>query len=259
VPERPLAIDLQCLATVTGAFHGIEDLHCNWPPSGSGAPLLAITGALSDIRRPETATIRVETPGLPAATLLEWLHVASSRIPADVSVAGVVSGNLAWSSGSSLSGWSGEMLMKDAALISPHAGTASLVSGDIAVQSVTTEPAAMRRGRRKAAPAVVSSEGFSLAPVSLELGGKDPATLEGHFNTRGYTFHLTGMASTARMLALGTALPQLGDGLAQTLPTNRASGPYRVDLTASRQWGGAQVWTDGTAHAVTTTTHVRGR
>jgi AsmA protein len=78
------------------------------------------------------------------------------------------------------------------------------------------------------------------------LGGKDPAILEGHFDTTGYTLHLTGMASLARLHALAAALPQFGDGLAEVLPTNRAAGPFRIDLTATRSWGSPQTWTDNT-------------
>ena len=59
------------------------------------------------------------------------------------------------------------------------------------------------------------------------------------------------MASTARLLALGAAIPQFGDGLAAALPTNRAAGPFRIDLTATRPWGGAQIWTDNIAHPAT--------
>jgi AsmA protein len=56
------------------------------------------------------------------------------------------------------------------------------------------------------------------------------------------------MASVARLHDLATALPQLGDGLAEVLPTNRAAGPFRIDLTATRRWGADQTWTDNTAH-----------
>jgi AsmA protein len=79
------------------------------------------------------------------------------------------------------------------------------------------------------------------------LGGKDPAILEGHFDTTGYTLHLTGMASIARLHALAAALPPFGDGLAEVLPANRAAGPFRIDLTATRPWGAAQTWTDNAA------------
>jgi AsmA protein len=54
------------------------------------------------------------------------------------------------------------------------------------------------------------------------------------------------MASIARLHALAAALPQFGDGLAEVLPTNRAAGPFRIDLTSTRAWGAAQTWTDNT-------------
>jgi hypothetical protein len=75
IPERTLTVDMQCLATATSAFYAFENIHCNWPPAASSStPMLAITGAVPDIRRPGTAAFDIVTPGLPAATLLEWLH-----------------------------------------------------------------------------------------------------------------------------------------------------------------------------------------
>ncbi len=265
VPEKTLSVDMQCLATATGAFHGLEDVRCNWPPAGSSdAPLLKITGALPDIHRPGMATARIAAPGLPAATLLEWLHVASARVPADISAKGTLTWDLSWRLGASGSGlgWTGGMLMKDAGLINPRGGAESLVSGDVSLQSVggaAAEVAETRRGKRVTPAPAASADGFVLAPVELALGGREPATLEGRFDARGYTLHLTGMASSARMLALGAALPLFGDGLAAVLPTNRAAGPYRVDLTATRPWGGAQVWTDGTVRAPAPRVTRRGR
>jgi len=76
------------------------------------------------------------------------------------------------------------------------------------------------------------------------LGGKEPAMLDGHLDAAGYTLHLTGMASPARLQALGTALPTFGDGLVKVLPANHAAGLLRIDLTAARPWGGAQIWTN---------------
>ena len=72
--------------------------------------------------------------------------------------------------------------------------------------------------------------------------------LAGHFDHTGYTLRLTGMATTARLLALGAAIPQFGDGLAQTIPASHTAAPYRVELTAVRAWHGPQTWTDNTAH-----------
>ena len=249
---QSLDVDLQCLGAATENFHAFQEVHCSWPPAGSSdPPTLAVSGVVPNIRHLNTATIEVGTPGLPAATLLDWLHIASSRVPVDVLAAGTLTGTLSYrpQAGSSQSGnpipWEGEMQITNASLINPRAGDTSLVAGDVVLQSATAPPPDPRHPRR---PVALVPSGFQLAPISLALGGKDPATLDGHFDHTGYTLHLTGMASLARLHALTTALPQLGDGLADVLPTNRAAGPFRIDLTANRPWGGDQTWTDNTAH-----------
>jgi AsmA protein len=148
------------------------------------------------------------------------------------------------------------MLLTNASLVNPRSSATSLVTGDVAVQSIAPPlPDGQRKKQAaKQAPAP-PIPGFQLAPTALGLGGKDPAILEGHFDATGYTLHLTGMASVARLRALAAALPPLGDGLAEVLPTNRASGPFRIDLTATRAWGSPQTWTDNTARA--TPPHLR--
>jgi AsmA protein len=135
------------------------------------------------------------------------------------------------------------MRITNASLINPRAGDTSLVTGDVTLQSPSEPTPDPHHPIR---PAALVPSGFQLAPISLALGGKDPATLDGHFDHTGYTLHLTGMASLPRLHALTTALPQLGDGLAEVLPTDRAAGPFRIDLTANRLWGASQIWTDNT-------------
>jgi hypothetical protein len=245
VPAQPMDVDLQCLGTANSYFHAFDDLRCSWPPAGSSdAPILALTGTVPDLHNPKSSSVQIGTPGLPAATLLDWLHVASSRVPADITAAGALTGNIAYApTPAGTLPWHGNLLLTNASLINPHAGPASLVTGDVALRSTTTTPPNPQQTRHhKPAPPTV--DGFQLSPVSLTLGGKDPATLEGRLDATGCTLHLTGMASTARLMALATALPQLGDGLAEALPTNRATGPYRIDLTATRLWGQPQTWTD---------------
>jgi AsmA protein len=110
---------------------------------------------------------------------------------------------------------------------------------------------------RGAQPTTAQSVSFDLAPISLPLGGKQPATLEGRIDATGYTLHLAGPVQIARLLALGDAIPQLGDGLRQLLepapadarpvqPRNSSAEPttepIHLDLTATRAWGGPQVW-----------------
>lgn len=252
---QSLDVDLQCLGAATNDFHAFQNIRCSWPPAGSSdPPTLAISGALPNIRHLNTATIEVGTPGLPAATLLDWLHIASSRVPVDIAATGTLTGNLSYQpDAANPIPWQGQMQITNASLVNPRAGTTSLVTGDVTVLSVSQSlpPDHSKRATLSRVSRVLQvppPSGFQLAPVSLELGGRDPATLDGHFDATGYTLHLTGMASIARLHALATALPQLGDGLAEVLPTNRAAGPFRIDLTATRPWGGVQTWTDNTAH-----------
>jgi hypothetical protein len=279
VPPQSLDVDLQCLGNATGDFHSFQDIHCSWPPAGSSdPPTLALAGAFSDIRNPNSLAVEVGTPGLPAATLLDWLRIASSRIPADITAAGTLTGSISYHPAPTQPPpnpipWQGQMRITNARLINPRgnsvasspatgspassnptsnpAATAtSLVTGDITLQSIAPPPPDPHHKQRH--PVATPPSGFQLAPTTLALGGKDPATLDGHFDATGYTLHLTGMASTARLHALAAALPQLGDGLAEVLPTNRAAGPYRIDLTATRPWGAAQTWTDNTIHPAPT-------
>jgi hypothetical protein len=282
VPDQPLDVDIQCLGTATSAFYSFHDIRCSWPPAGSSnAPMLNVSGDMPDIRRPGAISVKLGTPGLPAATLLEWLRVASSRVPAGVSAAGTLTGDLSYeavpdgavpassraSSESSVhpvhpanagspriaqaaaAHWEGHMLITGSRLMNPSAGANSLVVGDVELHTVAQPILPLAHSAR--ASAVVPHpqpewNGFVLAPTQLALGGKDPAILEGRLDARGYTLHLTGMASIARLKAFAAAIPPFSDGLAEALPTNRAAGPFHVDLTATRVWGAPQVWADTT-------------
>ncbi|MCU1225758.1 MAG: AsmA family protein [Edaphobacter sp.] len=244
VPAHTLSVDVECLGTATGAFHAFENVRCSWPPAGSGAQTIALAGSLPDVRRLESATVEVGTPGIPASTLLEWLRIASARVPADVSATGTMTGSFSYHPGSA-SPWEGEVLIAGASLKSAKAEVASLVAGDIVVRSVPRSTVETSSRRRSSLP---SGSVFVLSPVSLALGGKEPATLEGYIDASGYTLHLGGMATASRLLELGVAMPQFGDSLSEIVPTNRAAGPFRIDLAASRPWGGQQVWRDASVH-----------
>src|SRR6202011_430054 len=193
VPAQSLDINLQCLGTATGDFHSFQDIHCSWPPAGSSdPPTLAISGAIPDIRSPHSAAIEIAPPGLPAAPLLDWLHVASSRVPADIAASGILTGSLSYRPDlASPTPWQGEMLLTNASLINPRSSATPLVTGDVTLQSVTPPPPPDPHHKQRP-PVAPPPSGFQLAPITLALGGKDPAILDGHFDNTGYTLHLTG-------------------------------------------------------------------
>ncbi len=256
IPQRPLTLDINCHGTATNSFHTYTAGQCQWPTS---TPSILLETAFPDVRDLDATTVRLAVKDLPVANTLDWLHAVSPRIPQDLAATGTLLGTLEakpglvnhWQQWSSLVDAS--FHITDLTLQSNQAGLAPLTFGDIILQDVPPAPAApASRRRRNPPPTPPSGAGLFLIPTSISLGGKDPATLEGHFDTTGYTLHLTGMAVLSRLTALGKAIPQFGDGLAEALPTNRAPGPVRIDLTATHPWGSPQQWQDTTAHPTPT-------
>lgn len=249
VPERALNVEMECLGDATEAFHTFEEVRCSWPPAGAtgllggaGPQMLAVLGSVPDVRRMGLATVEVGSPGVPAGTLVDWLRIASARVPADLTAAGTMSASFTYEHG-----WTGRLAGTGVSLSSTRAGLSVLTLGEVGLQSVAAVKASSKRGHVVEA---VPAGGFVLAPVLLALGDVSPALLEGRFDGAGYTLHLTGMAEFSKLLALGAAVPQFGDGLAEALPKDRAKGPTRVDLTATRSWGGGQVWREGAVKVV---------
>jgi AsmA protein len=226
VPEHTLLLDAECQAAESANFHTLGDVRCSWPPAlASGKKTLALTGAIPELRHPSSATFEVGTPGIPAATLLDWLHIASPRLSPEVTATGTLTGSAFVQADAGMP-WDGEFVLEDGSLTVPSVSTEPLFAGDMTLRAAPVKPG--QPGQ------------FVLTPVPLALGGKDFATLEGRFEASGYTLHLTGTTVPAKLLALGTALPQIGDGLADALPPSTT--PVRVELTSTRTWGGPQTW-----------------
>ncbi|WP_263366395.1 AsmA family protein [Edaphobacter bradus] len=253
VPEQALAVDLECRGQATQLFHSLTQVRCSWPPGeAQGKATLAVSGSVPDVRQWRASTLEAGVSDVPASALVAGWHVVSTRVPAGVAASGTLTGSLSFDGlkdGQAQAGrWAGELVLANASLKTATDGP-SLVTGDVALRSPERPTMDPRGRRRHASPTPPASE-FLLEPVKLALGGKEPALMDGRVDESGYMLHLTGMASTARLLALAKAVPQIGDGLPEALPTDRAAGPFRVDLTATRQWGEAQVWRDNTARPV---------
>ena len=243
VPPRLLSLEASCQAVARNSFHAFSDLECYWPPADSSdRSILILAADVPDVRRPSASSASLTLPALPAATLLDWLRAATPHPPTGLRAAGTLAGTLAWRPTPPPSGrapsrhrqaaapepaWSGELEFSGESLQTPALGNDPIPLGDILLRSSPGQTAAS----------------FDLLPLLLPLGGKQPATLEGRFDAAGYTLHLTGPALPARLLALGDAIPQLGEGLRELLapPADNPSAiPTHFDLTAARSWGGSQ-------------------
>lgn len=235
VPQKSLDAQAECFATATGLFHAFEDIRCSWPPAATdNTPTIALTGSIPNVHEPSTATLQAGTSGIPASTLLSWLRIASSRVPADLTASGLLSGSLTYSGQ-----WQGELTLRDAGLTTPETGPDSLLNGDLLLRAPRLDTETHPRRRSPQTPPS-NTHGFQLVPASLDLGGRDPATLEGHFDADGYTLHLTGMATGTRLDALAKAIPALSEALTQAIPPNQPAAPVHIDVTTTHPWGTPQ-------------------
>jgi AsmA protein len=281
VPPSLLSIDAGCHAIALNFFHSLSNIECHWPPAtSSNSSTLILTANLPDVLQPSSASATLTLPAIPAETLLDWLSIATPHPPSGFTGAGILAGNIAWGTPNqpqpdsrragvpsilkhgrestatlpAQPALTGELEFSNESLEIDPLNHQSIPLGDILLQS--TPPSAVRfprhRGPNPSAPSA-SATSFDLLPISLPLGGKQPATLEGHLDASGYTLHLTGSVLLDRLLALGDAIPQLGDGLRQLLQPAAvsASQPQKpapvavsihIDLTATRVWGGPQTW-----------------
>ena len=237
VPQHTLSVDLACGAEAAQVFHALHQIRCSWPVPASAGARVAITGDVGDIHDASSIDLQIGTARLPASTLLAWARVLSSRIPADLTATGTLDGSISRESSGRPAApvWSGQVKLKDLVLNQPAGAGASFVIG-----SVSMLVAASNRGPSR--PGALPS--LRLAPIDLDLGGRDPASMEGSMDLSGYTLRLNGPALVPRLLALTAAVPQLGDGLPEVLPGGRASGTVRLNLGATRSWSGGQTWTD---------------
>jgi AsmA protein len=242
VPAKLLNLEATCNAVADQTFHAFSAIDCRWPPAGSSDPsLIAITAALPDARDLRSAHATFSLPAVPTATLLDWLSLVTARPPTGILPLGSLTGSLSYhaqpQAGSPQSpkkpqppppNWSGEFTLSGASLKISALNSRPIPLADITLRSSPTPPSS-----------------FDLLPVTLPLDGRLPAQLDAHFDASGYTLHLTGTAIPAHLLALGDAIPQLGDGLQQVLdptPDTDAATPIHLDLTATRPWGGPQTW-----------------
>ena len=286
VPPHSLSIEATCRATAQNTFHTFTNVECHWPSSGPSN--LTLTANLPVLRQPSSASAALTLPSLPAATFFDWLSVATPHPPTGFTGPGTLAVNLAWNqpnevqpdaktAGSPSNPRSlhngresaaqppaqpvltGELEFSHESLQLSALGPKPIPLGDLLLRSTPPQAAARRPHGHGQIPAEPIATSFDLAPVSLPLGGKQPAVLEGRFDANGYTLHLTGSALPARLLALGNAIPQLGDGLRPLLeptsdsplpaqkPSSEDTDPIHLDLTATRLWGGPQTWHQATA------------
>jgi AsmA protein len=235
VPARALDVDVSCKATAAAVFHRLEEIKCLWPPDAeqSGLGSLILSGWVPDIHHWQTADLVAHWDDVATQNLVEVLRVSNAHVSKDLVAGGTLAGE-----------WS---CCGDGAGL----GSVSSFSWDhprLALGKTQLHP------EDDQLPGESIGDKLTLAPIDLNLGGPQPAELTIQADRTGLRMHLAGTLLRSRLLALGGALPQFGQGLAAALPEASASletkspeVPIKVDLTALHPWGGAQTWSAAVA------------
>jgi AsmA protein len=234
VPARTLDVDVDCHAQADGVFH-LSGLKCIWPGPDEGSGL-TLTGNVPDTRRWQDADLEARWTKVPVSGLLDAMRVASSRDSSSLRASGLVSGELDCCDAATALLTSGSFEVAKARLAigdeAPLVNEASGVEGELANGVLTA------------------------TPIPLALGGAQPALLTVSADKAALHMRLTGTVLRSRLIELGRALPVFGDGLRAALPAapvaEKAAAkagegktielPVRVDLAATRSWGGPQIW-----------------
>ena len=281
VPPHTLSLNAACHALAGNTFHSFSNIECYWPPADSSDPSTLIVAAeVPDIHHPESSSVHLTFPAVPAATFVDWLGATTPHPPTGLTGPGTLAGSLNWGSSDLQPSnsatflrppqptWTGELEFSGGFLELEPVTHRSVPLGDVVLHSARPSAGSnshshSTRRSRVVTQSTVATDSFDLLPVSLPLGGKQPAILEGHLDATGYSLHLTGTIIGVNLLEVGNAVPQLGDGLPELIeqiadstpdpdsgqgisrsgPTHILSSvPIHVDLTATRAWGGPQIW-----------------
>ncbi len=260
VPVQSLQVDVECAANATELLHSFDNVRCGLTSPGAKNGTVAVTGTIPDIRQLRSASGQVGAARVPGEVLLSWLRVASASTPPQTALTGILSGSLSRDALEAPAGteplcctsrdpsggrWSGQAEISGVEVRGSALGTTPVVFGDIILNTEVASAASSERGLPHArTPSQLDHPEFVLRPTTVTLDARNQVMLDGSFDATGYSLHLSGTARPERLMALGAALPQFGDGLAEMLPRAVDGGAVRLDLVAHRGWGGPQVWTD---------------
>lgn len=226
VPARSLDVDVACQATTRGVFHEVPALRCAWPPDAgrSGLAGVVVRGRVPEVHSLQAGEVEAEWSNVPLSGVLDVLREASARVSTKVEATGSIQGS--WKC-CGPGPWLGS------------SGVVELAHGRMDVEGTPVYSEATDSDGE------LTEGGFRAGPFALELGGSQPAMLDLKADGAGVEMHLYGTVLRSRLLALGRALPPVGDGLDEALPVaagSEAEMPMRVDLVGRRGWTGRQTW-----------------
>ena len=223
VPAQPLDVTVDCSSLADVARATLTNVTCAAPVSDSKP--LTLSAATVDLEKPANTQAKVIAANVPLAWGLQWAKLFMPQMPAALTPAGSVNGEIDWNGYHA--GWQGTMT---ASLQSP---SDKKLKGD-APSFVFAVNSAQPNVAGTSIPAV------RLAPTAVHPQAGSTLTVSGTADANGYGVQLTGTGTNAQVLALADALPPLNEGLQPVLAPSTGTNPHAISLSCSRLWGGEQ-------------------
>jgi len=240
-PLTHFNIDARCNAEFHHPTRSLDNLTCLWP-TGDGHLLL--TGAVPDLTNPQPK-LKLEINHTPVSFVVDLLGLMRRGLPGLVDAKGTINGEFDW----------GPSAGKDVASPPVESLTGQAVAEKISLQLANVDrsftfaalhfatPSEIektsryaRHGRRSRTPKQepVAGSGRNvvlLEPATFDAGAATPMAVSGQFSRAGFSLHLSGESSVARLLPLARDFSQLNalDGLA-------AKGTAQTNLTFAGPW-----------------------
>jgi AsmA family len=229
VPEKMLDVSMECSAHMAVDVAVLTGPACTVSPTpishlGFGAvdtvpeSAVYVTADKLELTGLKAAGLRVGSPKVSLAWLMDFARLWSQRTPANEVPQGTASGSFLRVG----TGWQGEL------------------HGTIQARSLDYGPDGGVAERNFSIAS--AGDGFTLAPFNVTFADKSALMFSATAGAAGMTLRLAGSGTPHQVTFLQWAMPALADGFAQAMPglAGSSAAPLKVDLTCTREWGGEQ-------------------
>jgi len=221
-PTNFVNVDARCEGRYRHALRLLDGITC-FLPEGSGHLLL--TGNLQGGQAP-AADLVLEVNQVPAQLPLNLLALVRPHA-ANVSSTGAINGHFEYQRGAQPA-LRGDAVVSGATLSWPG-GTLPLPALHA---SANPPPPLQPRHHRRPAPAALLPSAIRLAPVAVSLGAPEPLVADARATRAGFSLHLSGPASVARLMSIGANFGLLQNALSLVAP----QGVAALDTTTTGNW-----------------------
>ena len=236
-PLNQLDIDTRCQATWHTSQQSLDNLTCLLP-TGDGHLLL--TGAVDTLTHPQPR-LNLEINHTPVAFAVSILGLLRSSLPATLDASGTINGQFAWAPENTPGKTAApENILTGHAVADTVAIRLSGMNQPVTFAALRfatpSAPAAPSRNpphqrKKSVPPPALPANVILLQPAPLAAGAPTPMQVSGQFSRSGFSLHLTGESSLARIRTVSRNIGQL-----RAFANLASAGTAQTDMTFSGSW-----------------------